>query len=203
MQTETDHKMELVNDLLRRDSGMLLTRDAVAAGISRESLSQMAKKGLLIRDGRGVYLEPDEWNDDLYVMQRRAAKIIYSHVTALFLHGLSNWTPSYHSFTVPSGYRVSKSLKKGNSKVYYIKPELWDVGTTTLPTGFGHDVTAYDMERTICDLLRSRNKIDAALFKFALNSYVERRDKDLQRLMDYSHQFRVYKLAFQYMGVLL
>lgn len=202
MLAATNNYMELVNELLRRGNGMLLAKDAVEAGISRERLSLLTKKGLLIHDGWGVYLDPDEWSDDLYSMQRRASKIIYSHVTALFLHGLSNWTPSYHSFTVPSGYRVSQSLQNGN-KVYYIKPELWNLGTTTLTTGFGHDVTVYNMERTICDLLRSRHKIDVAIFKFALNSYVERKDKNLQRLMDYSRQFRVYKLAFQYMGVLL
>ncbi len=35
-------------------------------------------------------------------------------------------------------------------------------------TSFGHSIPVYDMERTICDLLRSRNNIEMQVFQDAL-----------------------------------
>ena len=59
------------------------------------------------------------------------------------------------------------------------------------------------MERTICDILRSRNSMETQVFQDALKMYSKRRDKDLQNLMDYAKLFHVEKLMRQYMGVLL
>jgi len=193
---------KLVDELLRRYNGVLLTRDAVAAGVSRETLSQLAQKGELIHDSRGVYLGPDEWGDELYSMQRLAPKIIYSHETALFLHQLGDRTPPYHAITVPSGYGVSPSVKR-RSRVYYIRPELWELGKTTLPSNYGHDVAVYNAERTICDVLRSRRRLDTQTFSGALNRYAALRHKKINLLMAYAEQLHVQKLMQQYMEVLL
>lgn len=202
MQTTANSPKKLVNDLLQRYNGVLLTKDAVAAGISRETLSQLAQKGELVRESRGVYIDPAEWGDELYSMQRMAPKIIYSHETALFLHQLVDRTPPYHAITVPSGYGVSPSVKK-RTRVYYIKPELWELGKTTLPSNYGHDVAVYDAERTICDVLRSRRRLDTQTFSDALNRYAARKHKNINLLMAYAEQLRVQKLMQQYMEVLL
>ena len=45
---------------------------------------------------------------------------------------------------------------------------------------FGHDVPVYDMERTICDVLRSRSHIEMQTFQDALKAYARRKDKDLR-----------------------
>ena len=34
-----------------------------------------------------------------------------------------------------------------------------------MQTSFGHSVPVYDMERTICDLLRSRKNVEMQVFK--------------------------------------
>ena len=59
------------------------------------------------------------------------------------------------------------------------------------------------MERTICDIIRNRSKIDRQIFVDALKKYAARKDIDLNRLNNYARKFRVYKLLHQYMEVLL
>ena len=44
------------------------------------------------------------------------------------------------------------------------EPNLHDIGLTTMQTSFGHAVPVYDMERTICNLLRSRRNIEMQVF---------------------------------------
>ena len=94
-------------------------------------------------------------------------------------------------------------MKVEGVHVFTIKRELHEVGLTTMQTPFGHDVPVYDLERTICDLLRSRSRIEMQVFQGALKAYAHRRDKNLRTLMRYAQMFRVEKILRQYLEVLL
>ena len=94
-------------------------------------------------------------------------------------------------------------LKSEGIQVFTIKAKLQEVGLTTMQTPFGHDVPVYDRERTICDVLRSRNHIETQTFQDTLKAYVRRKDKDLRTLMRYAKLFRVEKILRQYLEVLL
>ena len=72
-----------------------------------------------------------------------------------------------------------------------------------MKTSFGNDVPVYDMERTICDIIRSRNHIEIQTFQEALKGYARRRDKNLRTLMHYAELFRVEKILRKYLEVLL
>ena len=101
-----------------------------------------------------------------------------------------------------TGYNPTK-LKKEGVQVFTITAELHEVGLTTMQTPFGHEVPVYDMERTICDLLRSRNHMEIQTFQGALKAYARRKDKNLRTLMRYANLFRVEKILRQYLEVLL
>ncbi len=68
---------------------------------------------------------------------------------------------------------------------------------------FGNSVTVYDMERTICDCLRSRNNLDIAVVTDALKRYAKRKDKNLNKLMQMVDTFKVTKLLRGYLEVVL
>jgi predicted transcriptional regulator of viral defense system len=191
-----------VKTLLEQRNGIILTQDAVNNGISRQELAYLAKNGILERASRGVYTSADSMDDPLYTIQVQARKIIYSHETALFLHRMTDRTPERYTVTVPSSYKPSEALRN-KCAVYYIKPELLSLGAVSLPSGMGHTVTAYDKERTLCDIVRSRNRIDEQIFLDALKQYVSQSDKDLNRLADYAKHLGVFKLVTQYLEVLL
>ena len=194
--------MYLINQLLNQGNGIVLASSAVKAGLPRSQLSRFVKQGILERTDWGVYVKAGELDDELYSMQQRAKKIIYSHETALFLHGLTDRTPFHYSITVPSSYKPSQ-LITDKCKIYYIKTDLADMGKIELNSNMGNKIIVYDMERTICDVIRNRSKIDRQIFVDALKKYAVRKDIDLNRLNNYARKFRVYKLLHQYMEVLL
>ena len=72
-----------------------------------------------------------------------------------------------------------------------------------MQTSFGHAVPVYDMERTICNLLRSRNNIEIQVFQDALKQYARRKDKNLRVLMKYAALFHVENILRPYLEVLL
>ena len=188
--------------ILQENGGVITTSGANAAGISNERLRLLVRSGKLERVAHGVYISPDDFMDKMYVAQLRRPKMIYSHETALFLHGLTDRDPVSYTITVPSGYNTKAIIEDGMN-VFTIKRELHGLGTVQMETMFGHVVTVYGIERTICDCIRSRNKMDIAIVTDAVKRYVKRNDKNLNILMEMAEVFRVMKPLRSYMEVLL
>lgn len=188
--------------ILTQNGNTITTAEANAAGISNERLRQLVKRGVLERPTFGVYVLPHDFVDRMYATQQRRPKIIYSHETALFLHDLTDRDPISYSVTVPTGYNTVKLREEGFT-VYTIKRDLHTVETTEVETMFGHTVRVYSMERTICDCLRSRSRMDVTLLTDALRRYARRKDKDLNTLMKMAKTFRVEQPLRHYMEVLL
>lgn len=193
--------MKIIDRLAKENNGIVRTMDAVRAGLSRTTLGALVKKGVLERIAHGQYILSDDMPDELYLLQQRSAKIIFSHETALFLHDMAERTPLIHSLTIPSSSKLSPSLSDG-CKIYYVQPKLHGLGCCSMMTKMGHEVFAYDVERTVCDILRSRNRVDSQTLAAAMKNYVARKDQDWSRLREYSEAFRITKLLRQYLEVL-
>ena len=187
---------------IKRNNNMITTSQVVALGFSRALLSNYVKEGLLERGRHGIYILPDSVHDDMYTLMLRSEKIIFSHDTALFLNGLSERTPFAHTVTIPSNTTLPNSLKE-ECNCYYIKPELHQIGVIWKKTTFGNEVRCYDAERTICDLLRSRSRMDEETVISAIKNYAAFEDKKLKRLAAYAEKFNVNKVIKSYMEVLL
>ena len=188
--------------IAHENGGIIETKVAVMHGISKAMLYKLCKDEKIQRVVQGQYILPEDLQDELLSISKRSGQIIYSHETALFLHGISDRTPFEHTITAPSDHAPSASIKSA-CKVYYIKPELFDLGRTTLKTPAGNDVPAYDLERTICDVIRSRNKLGTETFLTALKLYAANPKKDLNKLNAYAKKMRVANILRQYLEVLL
>jgi predicted transcriptional regulator of viral defense system len=189
-------------EALKKNNNVITTAQVVELGFSRYLLSKYEKEGLLDRERQGVYVLPDSVHDDMYTLMLRSRKIIFSHDTSLFLNGLSERTPFIHSVTIPNDTRVSKVIQE-ECTCYYIKPELHQIGMTMRKTTLGNEVRCYNAERTICDLLRSRNRLDEETVISAIKNYAISSDKDLNLLAVYASKFGVDKELKRYMEVLL
>ena len=164
-----DYITELAS-IASEHGGIIEAKIAAQRGISKAMLYKLCKEEKIHRIVKGQYILPDDMQDELLSISKRSDKIIFSHETALFLHGISDRTPFEHTVTAPSGCIPSAAIKT-ECKVYYIKPELFDLGRTTLKTPAGNKVQAYDLERTVCDVIRSRNKLGTETFLAALKMY--------------------------------
>ena len=87
--------------------------------------------------------------------------------------------------------------------MYTIKKEFYDLGLSQAETPFGNTVAVYDPERTICDVIRSRNKLGTETFLAALKLYAATPKKDLNKLNSYAKKMRVSNVLRQYLEVLL
>jgi predicted transcriptional regulator of viral defense system len=191
-----------LDGLLAEQDGMLQTSQAVARGIVKPIFYEYIKERKLEQVAHGIYVSEDTWIDAMFLLHLRCGQAVFSHESALFFHDLTDREPSPYAITVRRGYSTTR-LKAEGLSVYTIKPELFDVGVSSGQTPFGHTVPVYDMERTICDLLRSRSRIEIQTFQGALKAYARRKDKNLRALMQYAGMFKVEKILRQYLEVLL
>ena len=187
---------------MKKNNNVITTSQVLQLGYSKALLTKYVKAGLLERSRHGVYSLPDAVNDDMYALMLRSSKIIFSHDTALFLNGLSERTPFRHTVTIPSDSALPASIK-GECNCFYIKPELHRLGMIEKKTTFGNNVRCYNMERTICDFLRSRNRCDEETLISAVKNYAVSKDKNLSVLSDYAKCLRVEKSLKHYLEVLL
>lgn len=193
---------QTIYDEIKKNNNMITTSQVLSLGYSKQLLTNYVKEGLLERCRHGVYTLPNAVHDDMYTLMLRSEKIVFSHDTALFLNGLSERTPFTHSVTIPSNTKLSEPLRE-ECVCYYIKLELHQIGAITRKTTLGNEVRCYNAERTICDLLRSRNRLDEEIVISAIKNYAASADKDLNLLAEYASQFGVEKVLKRYMEVLL
>lgn len=195
-------KVNKITELIQLRGGYLLFSEAQKLGISKAYLQQYVADNALERVAHGLYKSPDVWTDDLYILALRNEKAVCSFDTALMLHGLTEREPADVYVTVPRKYNASHLRSKGII-VYQVKEEWVDLGRTIAKTTYGNEVSVYDMERTICDILRVKDKKDPQMFAYAIKEYAKSANKNLPRLMKYAKEFGVEAELRQYMEVLL
>lgn len=194
--------IESLRDVANKNNGLILTKAAVANGVSRATISQLCKKGKIERVAMGQYVFADELNDEMFSLSIRSDLIVFSHESALFLNGISERTPFEHTVTIPSSKTLSRSISE-ICKIYYIKDEFYDMGKVKLPTPMGNEVWAYDIDRTICDIVRSRSRMSDETFISSIKNYVASSDKNLTNLSLYAAEMGVLQQVRQYLEVLL
>lgn len=194
--------IDILREISNENNGLILTKAAVEKGISRSNLSKLCDNGKITRIANGQYVISDDLNDELLSLQIRSKYIIFSHETALFLNGISERTPFEHTVTIPTSKTLSPSMGE-ECKIYYIKDELHDLGKVQLTTPMGNKVWAYDIDRTICDIVRSRSRMADETFITAIKNYAASSNKNLANLSLYASKMKILTQVRQYLEVLL
>ena len=167
----------------------------------RNSLQQLVKDGEIYRFGRGLYVRRNSWEDDFYLLQKKYGRGIYSHDTALYLLGYSDRTPAKYTMTFPKGYNAP-SLKQEIIIIKRVVPENYEFGQIQIKSPAGNLIRTYDLERTLCDILRG-NGSDIQIITDAMKRYAASGEKNIHKLMQYAERLRVRPKVLRYLEVLL
>lgn len=194
--------LEILKEISNTNNGLILTKKAVDNGVSRASLSQLCKDGKISRVAVGQYILSENLNDEMFSLGIRSNMIIFSHESALFLNGISERTPFEHTVTIPSSKTLARSISS-QCKIYYIKDELHELGKTQLLTPMSNMVWAYDIDRTICDIVRSRSRMADEIVLSSLKQYAASSNKNLANLSMYASKMGILQQVRNYMEVLL
>ena len=174
---------ELLEELIA-ENDIIRSEDMKVAGIPLTYATRMVDKGKLVKLERGVYAVSYQYYDKYHLFQQKNQAAIFSFVSALYLHDLVDSYPYNIDVTVYSGYNTHRFPPI--VKPHYIKKELHELGKIEVTTRMGNKVYCYDKERSICDLIANRKKVEADIFASSLRNYIKSNDKDIEMLKEYA-----------------
>lgn len=190
---------ELIEELIV-ENDIIRSEDMKVVGIPLTYASRMVDKGKLVKLERGVYAKTYQYYDKYYLFQQKNQAAIFSFVSALYLHDLVDSYPYDIDVTVYSGYNTHRF--PSIVKPHYIKKELHELGKIEVTTRFGNKVYCYDKERTICDLIANRKKVDADIFTVALRNYMKSINQNKEILYEYAEKMGIEEKVKEIEGVI-
>lgn len=192
---------ETIHQIFKKNKGFVTATQITEAGIPRRCLSEMAAAGIIYKVDRGIYALPEVWEDELYFMQYRFSKGIFSHETALYLHAMTDRTPISYTMTFPSGYNTGNVRKQGII-AKLATTENYELGIAKVVSPCGNPLRVYDIERTLCDIVKIKHSGDIQVVNQAMKTYAASRNKDIAKLMRYAEKLRVKPKILTYMEIL-
>jgi len=192
----------LIERFIQNSGDVLTSKQATEAGFHRSILSTLVKSNELVRVSHGIYMKPSAWKDEMYLLQCRFNRGIFSHETALYLHGYTDMMPARFVMTFPWGYNAV-SLKNENVTVKRAVNYLYGLGIIELTSPVGGIIQTYDIERTLCDIARNDDTCDVQTVNQSMKRYAESKRKDTHKLINYAEKLRTKKKILNYMETMM
>ena len=171
-------------------NGVIKTSDLEVNGIHKDYLRSACADGIIEKVAHGIYVVCGEFLDDLYVFQLRNKRIIYSTLTAAYLHDLTTKDTEVLHFSVPLHYNIQKNSKK--IVVTREKEEIFVLGKSEIKTMFGNNIVCHGRERTVCDFLSPKYAGDIYIQIEVLKSYIQsKRERNFSKLFSYAKQLGI------------
>ena len=190
---------DVIKQIMSNNNGMLSTRMIEPLNISRQYISIMEKNNEIEKISRGIYLSPTTFEDSYFLFQQKYKKAIFSHMNALYFYGMTEEFPYNYTVTVPQRYHVNMVNERCN--VFYVPDDIYELGLTEVLTPNGNKVKAYDKERCICDIIRSKGRMDSEQVKKTIKQYVKSKDKNIVKLSNYAKKMGISEKVIEMVGV--
>lgn len=157
------------------------------------------ERGELIRVRHGVYAVPDALLNTMIDIERIVPNGIVCLYNAWAYHQLSTVVPPYFCVAIEAKRKVAIPPTLP-IELYYWKKENLTFGVMDAAIS-GCNVRITDMERSVCDAVRYRNKTGMEVCSEVIRNYLKKRDRNLSRLSEYAKQLRVANILRNYLEI--
>ena len=147
-------------------------------------------------------MSSDVWLDEMYIIHLRNKNAVFSHESVLYMHNLIDSEPTAVMLTVSKRYNATHLRERG-CQVYSVPSDMLEMGRVEKETNFGNKVYVYDMDRTICDIIRYKDKLEIQTFQTALREYMRSKDKNIHNLMKYAEKMKISDKVRVYTEIML
>lgn len=191
--------------LFRQHNGIVHSHDL--KDVSSYKLSRLIDQAKIVKVGRSYYALADVIATvpeitEATLLVPKGVLCLYS---ALARHELTAYTPDEYNFAMPRGTRKPVLPDYPPIRIFTFDKETFEMGIETVVKEENKvEMQVYDQERTICDVVKYRNKLDAEIVKESLSNYFSSRNKkrDFKKLLDYASKIRVKAHIKKYLEVM-
>ncbi|MCP5506780.1 MAG: type IV toxin-antitoxin system AbiEi family antitoxin domain-containing protein [Chlamydiales bacterium] len=181
--------------IFKENQGLLRTAEAIRLGIHPRTLYQLRDEGSLEQLAKGVYrlIElPDFAEPDLVLVSKKIPHGVICLISALAYHEITTQIPHFVYIAIPTKSRPSK-LEYPPLRYFRYSEKVYNAGIETKLIG-GYPVKIYNIEKTLADCLKFRNKIGMDVVIEALKMYWQRKGTQIDKLYEYAKLNRVEKI---------
>lgn len=190
-----------IKEFMAKNNGYFIMKEADSLGVSRQTYFEIVKRMGLIKVAPGIYAESEEYADALFLISSRNPGIVFSGETALYLHNLTEKEPVNPTCTVKFGYNATHLRNKG-VKVYSERDGHFEDGIIDIRTEKENLVKCYDLERSVCQMIKEKSSYPLDVFLKVIKTYMSRKDRDIERLIEYSKWMKNEEVVRIYVEVL-
>ncbi|CAH1206235.1 hypothetical protein PAECIP111893_02479 [Paenibacillus plantiphilus] len=191
--------------VLEQQNGIARTRDFLSAGISPYYVKKLESIGEIVRVKQGIYRHSNQMNeplDEIIEVSKLVPKGVICLLSALSYYELTTFNPWEYQIAIHRGGKKPKLPDYPPIKIIYLADAQFNTGMDEVHIE-GAAVKIYDREKTICDIVRYREKIGIDLMKEGLRNYLKSPEKNITKLVSYADKLRIRTVLQKYLEVLI
>lgn len=194
-----EKKVKLL-EFLSSHYGYIETKELEEIGFNRNEINDLLNENKIRKVAYGLYIDNNLLEDELYIYQKKYDSLVYSFNTAFFILGLSERTPAVYDITVPRGKRIRDEY---GFKVHQVVDEKYKIGIIEILSPCGNPIKIYNVERSICDIIKYPEEIETELATKIINNCFKEKKVDIDLLLDYAEKFNIYSEINTLVGVMI
>lgn len=187
--------------IMKKNNNIITPSQLETYGISRIYLSKMEKEGIIEKIERGIYVTKEFKYDEYYIFQLKYPKTIFSHNTSLYFYEMTERTPIRMDVSISKNYNPYRF--KDLADVYRINDEIFDLGITYKKTPLGMKVRTYNLERTVCDIIKDKDSLDIEIRNKVIKNCIKSKEFNANKMFEYAKKMKIYEKVKNYMEAII
>jgi len=184
--------MENLTELFNANSGFLKSKD-ITNRTQWRNLNKMLNDNSISKIKRGLYRMDDYVQGTSFVeVSNIVPDGIFCMFSAWFYYKLTTTIPHENHIAVTQHKKVQLP-DYPPIKLYYYSDKFYQMGIATIDVD-NQPVKIYDMERSVCDAVRFRNKVGMDIAIEVVRNYIRREDRNLAKLSTYACPLRIERI---------
>lgn len=194
-------KKQFIQAFFNAHEGIIRTKQLRDAGFTHYQLNQLIQDGQVLKVKQGVYKWNDSDRSELAEVARIVPEGVFCLYTACQYYELSTFVASAYHLVIPKKSKVVLPAYPP-IKLYYWETVSYQIGQTEIKQD-GVLIQMYDLEKTVCDVIRQRNKVGLDIVREVVVTYLRRTDRNLAKLVDYAEALGLKNYVSNYLNLLL
>jgi len=196
-------KFDKLKKAFEQNHGVLKTSELNELGLDSRKINKLIEDGVIEKIKYGYYILSNSIPDEKVVISKLFPEAVIFLESALYYYGYTERVPNKWQIAVEKHSNPDKFKNEFlHIEPFFIVKKFYDIGISEIKIN-NLKINIYDLDKTICDVLRYEKKLDNEVFTNAIKKYVADENKDVNNLVKYSKELNIYKKMQTYVGVWL
>lgn len=190
-------KKNIIENLFRDNHGVMTSKELIDNGVTYYTIRNLLSSGYITKVKKGIYTISHETESELGLVKKLIPSGVICMQSAAIIYDYTSKVPLRYHISIDNKSKINLP-DYPKIKLYYWSKAQRDLGIDKISHN-GIDIRIYNKEKTICDYIKFRNKLDYSEVKEVLKSYIRDTDRNISQLKKYSKELRISTVLDHYL----